>query len=179
MALNEKQKRFCKEYVIDLNGKQAAIRAGYAEKSAEVKASQLLRLVKVQEYVAKLQGKITNKLEITAERVLQEYAKIGFADIKDFLSFNENGVRFHNSEDVDGTVINEVTSEKTITQGGSGDNAWTNEKVKFRMKLHSKVDALEKLARHLKLLNDGSPLSEDYINKLKALVDKESIENTI
>ena len=40
--LNPKQQRFVDEYLIDLNGKQAAIRAGYSEKTAEVQASRLL-----------------------------------------------------------------------------------------------------------------------------------------
>ena len=43
--LNPKQKRFVSEYLIDLNAKQAAIRAGYSPKTAEVQASRLLSLV--------------------------------------------------------------------------------------------------------------------------------------
>lgn len=53
MALTDKQKRFCDEYLIDLNATQAAIRAGYSPKTAEQTASRLLRNVKVQEYIAK------------------------------------------------------------------------------------------------------------------------------
>lgn len=53
MALTDKQKRFCEEYLIDLNATQAAIRAGYSPKTAEQTASRLLRNVKVQEYIAK------------------------------------------------------------------------------------------------------------------------------
>lgn len=53
MALTPKQKRFCEEYLIDLNATQAAIRAGYSPKTAEQTASRLLRNVKVQEYIAK------------------------------------------------------------------------------------------------------------------------------
>ena len=55
MALTPKQKRFCEEYLIDLNATQAAIRAGYSLKTAEQTASRLLRNVKVQEYIAKRQ----------------------------------------------------------------------------------------------------------------------------
>ena len=52
MALTDKQKRFCEEYLIDLNATQAAIRAGYSPKTAEQTASRLLRNVNVQEYIA-------------------------------------------------------------------------------------------------------------------------------
>ena len=43
MALTDKQKRFCDEYLIDLNATQAAIRAGYTEKYANTNASKLLQ----------------------------------------------------------------------------------------------------------------------------------------
>lgn len=74
--LTEKQKRFCQEYIVDLNGTQAAIRAGYAANSAEVTASRLLRNDKVKEYTQQLMDKRSNKLEITAEDVLQSILDI-------------------------------------------------------------------------------------------------------
>lgn len=72
MTLNPKQERFCQEYIIDLNGKQAAIRAGYSERTAEVQASQLLTKLKVKEKIAELQKKTSDKLELTAEKVLRD-----------------------------------------------------------------------------------------------------------
>ncbi|WP_426429078.1 terminase small subunit [Staphylococcus equorum] len=52
--MNDKQKRFADEYIINgCNGKQAAITAGYSKKSAEALASRMLRNVKVSEYIAK------------------------------------------------------------------------------------------------------------------------------
>lgn len=51
MALTAKQKRFCDEYLIDLNATQAAIRAGYSEKTAQEQSSRLLSNVMVQEYI--------------------------------------------------------------------------------------------------------------------------------
>ena len=80
--LNEKQERFCKEYVIDLNGKQAAIRAGYSEKTAEVQASQLLTILKVQERIKELQSGIGERLEITADMVVKELWALGVYNVK-------------------------------------------------------------------------------------------------
>lgn len=51
MAMTEKAKRFCDEYLIDLNGKQAAIRAGYTEKYAVNRASRLLQTEEVRAYI--------------------------------------------------------------------------------------------------------------------------------
>ena len=50
--MTKKQERFVQEYLIDLNGKQAAIRAGYSPKTAQEQSSRLLSNVKVQEAVA-------------------------------------------------------------------------------------------------------------------------------
>jgi len=48
ITLSPKQAQFVEEYVVDLNGKQAAIRAEYSAKTAKVQASRLLRKAKVQ-----------------------------------------------------------------------------------------------------------------------------------
>jgi len=54
VGLNEKQKRFCDEYVIDYNATQSAIRAGYSEKTARTIASNLLTKIDIQKYIAEL-----------------------------------------------------------------------------------------------------------------------------
>lgn len=69
--LTPKQEAFCREYLIDLNGKQAAIRAGYSSKTAEVQASRLLSNAKVQAYSKKLMKDRENRTEITQDYVLE------------------------------------------------------------------------------------------------------------
>ena len=71
MALNPKQEAFCHEYLIDFNGKQSAIRAGYSPKTAEVKASQLLTIVKVNEFLSKLQSKTAEEYKVDRTKVLK------------------------------------------------------------------------------------------------------------
>lgn len=73
--MNVRQTAFVQEYLIDLNGKQAAIRAGYAPKNAEVTASKLLRTAKVKAEVAKVSAKHAEKCEITRETIAKEYEK--------------------------------------------------------------------------------------------------------
>lgn len=63
--LTEKQKRFCQEYVIDLNATQAAIRAGYSEDTADVQGSRLLGNVKVENFIKELQSDKSDELNIT------------------------------------------------------------------------------------------------------------------
>lgn len=67
--LNDKQLRFVMEYLTDSNGKQAAIRAGYSPKTAEVQASRLLSIAKVKAAVAEGQKFISEKTETEAEYV--------------------------------------------------------------------------------------------------------------
>lgn len=81
--------RFAREYVIDHNGKQAAIRAGYSEKTAEVQASRLLRNVQVRALVERFESESARRLEITKDRIEQELARIGFADPRRF--FDQDG----------------------------------------------------------------------------------------
>ena len=70
MALTLKQEQFCREYIVDLNGTQAAIRAGYSEKTANEQAARLLTNVSVKEYVQSLMDKRSARVDITADYVL-------------------------------------------------------------------------------------------------------------
>lgn len=69
--LTPKQAMFVREYLVDLNGTQAAIRAGYSEKTANEQASRLLANVSVREAVAEGSKARAAKVDISAEYVLQ------------------------------------------------------------------------------------------------------------
>lgn len=72
MPLTPKQEAFCLEYIVDLNGTQAAIRAGYSEKTARQVATENLAKPYIQEYVQSLMDKRAVKVSITAEDVLND-----------------------------------------------------------------------------------------------------------
>ena len=78
--LTEKQKRFCEEYLIDLNATQAAIRAGYSVKYADREGHKLVENSRVLDYLNKLRGEQSNRTGITADTVLKELEKIALAD---------------------------------------------------------------------------------------------------
>lgn len=71
MTLTPKQKKFVSEYLIDLNGKQAAIRSGYSPKTAEVQASRLLSVAKVNEEIAKAMIRRSIRTEVTQDEVIE------------------------------------------------------------------------------------------------------------
>ncbi len=74
--LNYKQLRFAEEYVVDSNGKQAAIRAGYSPHSAESKASALLRITKVHTKIELLKSEIAERNKITIDEIVANTREI-------------------------------------------------------------------------------------------------------
>lgn len=140
--LNPKQLRFCKEYVIDLNGTQAAIRAGYSPNTANEQSAQLLAKLSIKNEVGKLQKKIGDKLDITAEKVLAEFAKIGFSNIQDYIN---NGYSINEIKSINKDHAAAISSIQVDTYTDRDGNE--SESVKF--KLHDKISALEKIARHI------------------------------
>ena len=73
---NKRHEKFCHEYIKDMNAKQAAIRTGYSEKSAESQSSRLLRTDKVKKRVAELRDAYFNENIMTAQQVEYELTRI-------------------------------------------------------------------------------------------------------
>lgn len=76
IGLTDKQERFCQEYLIDLNGTQAAIRAGYSENTAKEIASENLTKPYIKERIKVLQEQIALRLEISQDWVLKRFKDI-------------------------------------------------------------------------------------------------------
>lgn len=69
---NEKRRRFCAEYLVDLNATQAAIRAGYSEKTAYSQGQRLLKNAEIKQYLSKAMAKRAEEAKIDADWVLAE-----------------------------------------------------------------------------------------------------------
>lgn len=133
--------------MIDLNATQAAIRAGYSAQTAYEQGSRLLRNAEVQEFVSKAQQERSERTGITADRVLQELALIGFVDMGDYARWSPDGVTLLESSEVNTRPVAEV--KETHSKYGTS--------VSF--KLHDKVGALEKLGKHLGIFVDKSEVT--------------------
>lgn len=145
--LNKKQERFCDEYLIDLNGAQAAIRAGYSKKTARTIASRLLTNVNVEAYIQKRRCELKKSLEISQENVLRETARIAFSDLRNIMSWKGENVYLKDSSELsedDAAIISEVT--KTIIKDGCS----------IKIKTYDKLNALEKLCKNLDLFKADS-----------------------
>lgn len=158
--LTEKQKRFCDEYLIDLNATQAAIRAGYSKKTAFAIGSENLRKPLIKERIAERRTEWQERTGITQDRVLKELACIAFSKATDYakvvekeLSIEVDGqmTKMYDSEGkpvlyktVEPIITEELTEEQkkalaVIKKGRDG----------FEIKTYDKLRALEKLGEHL------------------------------
>ena len=162
--LTPKQQLFVKEYLIDLNASQAAIRAGYSERTSREMGYELLTKPHVQEALQQAQKKREKRTNITADRVLEQLARVAFSDIGEFVEFDGTTVTIKSSKDVDGTVLSEVSA----TPAG------------LKIKLNDKMKALELLGRHLGMFNDKLNISvrsqeqeAGGVNSLRELKNKQ------
>lgn len=166
--LTLKQKRFCDEYLQDLNATRAYQKVyKVAVKSAEAASSLLLRNIKVKEYLAEKGQKIADKLEITAERVLQELAKLAFHDPGKF--FDDDG-RLKPISELDDTTRMSIAGIDTFTKiiGDEKDGCAIVQKIKMA----DKGQNLERLGRHLKLFTDVTEVKGSFEEWLKGLKEK-------
>lgn len=155
MALTDKQQRFVDEYLVDLNATQAAIRAGYSQKTANEQGARLLANVSVKEAVARGMNERSGRVGITQDMVLRELAKIGFSDIRKVVRWGETMVRMADGEEgeaddmvpyhglalIDADEIDDNTAAAIaeVSQGRDG----------LKVKLHDKKSALVDIGRHL------------------------------
>lgn len=152
--MTEKQRRFTDEYLIDLNATRAykAIYTNIKSDSvAAANASRLLRSAKVQEYLQAKQSELQQRTEITQERVLKEYARLGFFDPRKL--FNANGSPKEITElDDDTAAVLAGLDIMEIYEGKGEDREFVGYLKKY--KLADKKGALDSIARHLGMFND-------------------------
>jgi phage terminase small subunit len=104
--LNPRQIFFVEEYLIDLNAKEAAIRAGYRRARAASRGYALLRSPQIRAAIAEAMARRADRSRasiaggITPERMLEEYARIAFSDWRRFAAWGPRGVRFAAARDL-------------------------------------------------------------------------------
>ncbi|WP_105494232.1 terminase small subunit [Escherichia coli] len=139
--LTDKQELFAREYLKDLNGTQAAIRAGYSEKTANEQASRLLANVNVQKFVAELKSARVEQTGIDAAYVLRRLVEIDQMDVLDILLQNGELKPIKDWPKVWRTTL----SGMDVVEMASADSAALLKKIKWP----DKVKNLELLGRHV------------------------------
>ena len=190
--ITPKQQRFCDEYLIDLNATQAAIRAGYSEKTAMEQGYQLLQKTSVQEYIQQRKSDRVERTEITQDMVLRELANIAFSNAADYAKVIEKDAMTEVDGnmipilDADGNQVKYRTVEPILTDELTEEQQKVLAVIKkgrdgFEVKPHDKVRALELLGKHLGMWTEkvevsgkvSDPFDELSVDELRQLIDDE------
>ncbi|WP_448701997.1 terminase small subunit [Mucilaginibacter sp. AW1-3] len=139
--LTHQQQRFCDEYLTHFNAFKAAVNSGYSENTSRKGA--LLHVPKIQYYLKQAMNRRSQRLEITHDMILRELSKIAFSNMGNY--YDEYACLKR---------MNELTADEkaaisfydiTEVQDGEGYRVG----MQSRIKLHNKMSALDKIARHL------------------------------
>ena len=137
-TLTTKQKLFVSEYLVDRNAKQAAIRAGYSAKTAEVQGSRLVSNVKVKELVGKKIAKLEEKVGLTAEMAMKEVKAIATSNVMDGMQYDPDTREFSfKAPDEVPAEFWKAAQEVTVYQLPNGGGMAT------KVKMHPKLQALK------------------------------------
>lgn len=161
--LTEQERLFCLYYVKYFNGTQAALKAGYAKSSAHVTSSRLLRRERVASYIREIKGEMVENIFVEAMDVLNEYIKIAFADITNYVNFGQREVEvmgpFGPVKDEDGKPVMRTISYVDFNESDMVDGSIIAEVKKGKegvsIKLADKMRALDKLAMYFDLVPDN------------------------
>ena len=173
MALNDKQQRFVEEYLIDLNATQAAIRAGYSEKSAGQMAHEMLKKHEIQEALSEAMKAREERTQITQDRVLAELAKIGFSDIRKVVKWGNTELR--STEDESGELVEAyhglrlVDSDEIDDSTAAAISEISEGREGLKVKFHDKRASLVDIGRHLGMFKDKLQLSGDAENPVQVV----------
>lgn len=160
MALTDKQRRFVDEYLVDLNATQAAIRAGYSQKTAGQIGEQNLKKLEIAAAVQEAQAERAKRTEITQDMVLRELAKIGFSDIRKIVRWGKTELRVTDAGDDEGEVTEAYHGLALVSADEIDDNTAaaiseiSEGREGLKVKLHDKKGALVDIGRHLGMFKD-------------------------
>ena len=152
--MTDAQKRFCDEYLIDLNATRA-YKVAYPkikkDHTATVNGNRLLTFADIKKYISDKIKEREKRTEVTQDRVIQELAKIAFVDIREL--YNDSG-GLKNIKDIDENTAGAINSLETLEEyAGYGDD---REKIgdTKKVKLIDKTKALELLGKHLGMFKE-------------------------
>lgn len=149
----ESHKRFADKYFETLNASESAIYAGFSADTARQQGWQLLQREEVQEYLQKLRTEYQEQSGINKQRILDEYAKIAFSDVRELFSETNTLLRIGDIDDNMAGAIMSVESDEIFMQGQTiGETK--------KVKLYNKLQALDSLGKVLGIFEKDNEQSK-------------------
>jgi len=137
MLLTRKVRMFCRAYIINFNATDAGLYAGYKSRdTARSQGSKLLKRPEVKAYVDHLVARRTKRLDVTADKVIAEYAKIAFLDVATFYDSEGHLLPFSKMSPENRGAVASLTYDNNFAPV---------------IKTHDKLKALDSLSKHLGL----------------------------
>lgn len=146
--LTEMQQRFCEAYVSSHNIKMALIKAGYKEDT--VLGYMIRKKPAAKRYIQWLKARIVNEAIISGAEIIEQWLKIAFADMTDFVDIHKYSISLKPADQIDGQLI------KTIKSGKDG----------VSVELYDKLKALDSLAKY----------TEDMPKDYKQIIEEKKLE---
>jgi phage terminase small subunit len=166
--LTDKQQAFIREYLVDLNGTQAAIRAGYSPKGANVAANDALTNPIIQAAIAAYRTRKLQSLDATTDRVLLELARLAFSDPRKLFGDDQRMRHPVEWDDDTAAAVSSVEVEDLFGVNADGDREVVGQlkKVKF----WSKTAANDMLGKHLRLFLEQKDQGREISELLKSVL---------
>lgn len=182
--LTAKQRRFCDEYLVDLNATSAAIRAGYSERTAEQIGYQLLQKTSVQKQIKQRMDDRSKRIELSQDFVINELMAIASVKATDYAHIVEKAAmaeidgKMVQLYDVNGNPVMYKTVEPVLTEELTDIQKKALSVIKkgrdgFEIKPYDKVRVLELLGRHLGMWSNKD---ENDIVEQQARIEKVKAE---
>ncbi len=174
--MTPKQERFVEEYLIDLNATQAAIRAGYSDRGADVQGCRLLGNARVALSIAERRKKLSDVIEVSQERLTQRLAQVAFTDLSDVvrwgsrevqIGFDADGKRLPADQISEAVLVrtelapyvDAIESDQLSPRARAAVSEVALTKDGLKIKMHDKVNALVQLGRTLGMFTDNVKVS--------------------
>jgi phage terminase small subunit len=142
--LTEKQKIFCREYILDWNAARAAIVAGYSEASARQTGYEILTKPYIQAYIKEIQADLEKVAGISRLKVLREHERLAFSSIAHLHLTWLTRREFDDLTPDEKACISEISTQirKVQLEGG------ITQEVEFvKIKLYDKQKALDSITK--------------------------------
>lgn len=173
--LNDKQQRFCEEYLANgNNATQAAIAAGYSENTAAEMGYENLRKPHISDYIEERKKQIFARLHINQDRVLREYSRIAFSDIRTLYTV-DGALKPISELDDDAAAI--IAGIETFEEKAKFNDLEDAENITLgqtkKVKIYDKIKALDSLGEQMGMFtkkvdvtSKGESLNQDNLEKL-------------